>query len=242
MNRPAPDLPLSDAEIEQLDEFLLYAGIEDSMTLDMLDGYLHALAVGPSQPAPRHWMPRVWGEDCTDMQPPIADAAQARRMVGLITRLYNTIVAGLEQPDGAVIAPLWSSFEDEGVERDDAQIWACGFLTGVDLCFEEWQPLLDTAEGQAWMRPLRLLGEENLEPREQALSATAAAREQLTLEIPDAVLSMHAYWRASRGDAPEGSDEAGDDPANAPGKAPGKASAGRPARGPGRARPAPRRH
>ena len=234
MKRPASDLPLSDAEIEQLDQFLLYAGIEDSMTLDMLDGYLHALAVGPSQPAPRHWMPRVWGEDCTDMQPPIADAAQARRMVGLITRLYNTIVAGLEQPDGAVIAPLWSSFEDEGVERDDAQIWACGFLTGVDLCFENWQPLLDTAEGQAWMRPLRLLGEEELEPREQALRATAAAREKLTLEIPEAVLSMHAYWDASRRAALEGVDETGDEVGKPPAE-PGT-------RGSTRPRPAPRRH
>ncbi len=206
MNRPAPTRPLSDTEIEQLDEFLLRSEAEDSMTLDMLDGYLHALAVGPAKPPPRHWLPPIWSEDAVAMEPPARDAAEARRMVELVTRLYGSIVAGLEDEQGATISPLWSSFEDRGVEREDAQIWAAGFLAGVDLCLQEWQPLLDTEEGRAWMRPLRLLGEEDLEPREQALSATAAAREQLTRAIPDAVLSMHAYWRASRRAALEGVD------------------------------------
>ncbi len=226
--------PLSEAEIEQLDQFLLYSEAEDSMTLDMLDGYLHALAVGPARPRPTRWMPRVWSEDATDMMPPARDAAEARRMVGLVTRLYDSIVAGLEDEQGAAISPLWSSFEDRGVERDDAQIWAAGFLAGVDLCLQEWQPLLDTQEGQAWMRPLRLLGEEELEPREQALRATAAAREKLTLEIPEAVLSMHAYWDASRRAALEGVDETGDEVGKPPAE-PGT-------RGSTRPRPAPRRH
>lgn len=207
MPRPAPPSPLSDAEVDELDQFLLYAGIEESMTLDMLDGYLHALAIGPERIPPRRWMPRIWGEDHADMAPPVADAAKARRVVALVTRLYDSICARLEDPRGAVIEPLWSSFEDAGVERDDARIWACGFLEAVEMCGEAWQPLLDTREGQEWLRPLHLLGDEDPGPRERALTATPAAREQLTHEIARAVLSMHAYWAASREAADEG-DEA----------------------------------
>lgn len=209
MPSPARNRPLSDAEVDALDQFLLYADVEESMTLDMLDGYLHALAVGPERIPQRRWMPRIWGEDHTEPLPPTRDAGEARRMVALITRLYDSIAARLEDPRGAVIEPLWSSFEDAGVERDDARIWACGFLEGLELCGPAWQPLLDTAEGQEWLRPLRLLGDENPGPGERGLSATPAAREKLSHELAQAVLSMHAYWAASR----QAADEA-DDPAS----------------------------
>ena len=54
--------PLSDEELEELDRFLLYGVDNDeAMTLDRLDGYLHALAIGPQTIMPKQWMPKVWG-------------------------------------------------------------------------------------------------------------------------------------------------------------------------------------
>ncbi len=206
MHRAKPHRPLSDAEIDELDQFLLYADVEDSMTLDMLDGYLHALAVGPARPTPQQWMPRIWGENHKDTMPPTRDAGQARRMVDLVQRLFLSIVQRLDDARGATMAPLWSSFEESGVEYDDAQIWACGFLDGLELCRDAWQPLLDTQQGQAWLRPLRELGEDAPDAEAQARSATAMARQKLSHEIPDAVLSMHAYWRASRRAEAQGDD------------------------------------
>jgi uncharacterized protein len=44
--------PLSEEELEELDMFLLELEAEESMTLDMLDGYLHALAIGPETVMP----------------------------------------------------------------------------------------------------------------------------------------------------------------------------------------------
>ena len=42
-----PFEPLSDDELQELDNFLLYeVDCDESMTLDMLDGYLHAIAIG----------------------------------------------------------------------------------------------------------------------------------------------------------------------------------------------------
>ena len=53
--------PLSEEELHELDQFLLYLDAEESMTLDMLDGFLHAIAIGPETVMPSQWLPKVWG-------------------------------------------------------------------------------------------------------------------------------------------------------------------------------------
>ena len=191
--------PLTDAEIDELDHVLLYeADVEDSMTLDMLDGYLHALAIGPTTVHPRRWMPRIWGESFTAMMPPVKDIDELNRILSLITRLSNSIIANLEDPDGAMIVPLWSTFKDGDRERDDAEIWAYGFITGMKLCEADWAPLLTSEQGQAWLRPIQLLGEDDFGPEQDALTKTPADREKLSLEIPDAVLAMYQFWLPHR--------------------------------------------
>ena len=49
--------PLSDAEIEELDQFLLGAeSLEESMDISMLDGYLTAIVCGPATILPSEWL------------------------------------------------------------------------------------------------------------------------------------------------------------------------------------------
>lgn len=194
--------PLTDAEIDELDDFLLYADIPDGMTLDMLDGYLHALAVGPNPPDPARWLPRVWGEEHARMLPELDDPVRLARMVGLITRLYDDIVARLDDDEGPSMLPLWSSFEDGDVEREDAQIWAHGFLAGIELCEADWAPLLASEQGRRWLQPLERLDEQASLPDGPTLPP--AELEQLSLQIPEAVLAMHQYW-LRRASAPAGS-------------------------------------
>ncbi len=44
----SPFSPLSDDELQEFDNFLLFeVDCDESMTLDTLDGYLHAIAIGP---------------------------------------------------------------------------------------------------------------------------------------------------------------------------------------------------
>jgi hypothetical protein len=79
-------------------------------------------------------------------------------------------------------------------EFDDAEGWAWGFVQGVDLCRADWQPLLETDQGRAWYRPIGLLGEDDFGPEQDALTRTPAQRAELALQIPAAVLGMHAHW------------------------------------------------
>jgi uncharacterized protein len=49
--------PLTDEEIEELDQFLLDAeGIEESMNISMLDGFLTAIVSGPKTIMPSEWI------------------------------------------------------------------------------------------------------------------------------------------------------------------------------------------
>ena len=77
-----PFTPLSEAEFNELDQFLLYdVDTEDVMTLDMVDGFLHAIAVGPTTIQPKRWLPKIWGTK--EMMPPMDSIEQLNHMLGL---------------------------------------------------------------------------------------------------------------------------------------------------------------
>lgn len=69
---------------------------DESMTLDTLDGYLHAIAIGPETIMPRQWLPKVWGEDSA-MMPSMDNIDQLNHIMGLVMRHYNSIISGFEQ-------------------------------------------------------------------------------------------------------------------------------------------------
>ena len=188
-----PFSPLSDDELQELDYFMLYeVACDESMTLDTLDGYLHAIAIGPVTLHPRQWMPGIWGEGDSIM-PPVESIEKLNRILGLVMRLFNSIIAALEDLPREIY-PLWNEQEYRGKEYDDAEGWANGFCDGVKLCQCEWQPLLDTPQGQAWYRPLGLLGEDDFVPEQDALTKTPAMRGKLALQIPAAVVAMYEHW------------------------------------------------
>ena len=90
--------PLTEKELEELDQFLLYLDAEDSMTLDMLDGFLHAIAIGPETVMPSQWLPMVWGQqDDGNMMPPADNPDQMTHLLGLVMRHFNSIVFGFGQ-------------------------------------------------------------------------------------------------------------------------------------------------
>lgn len=185
--------PLSDEELAELDQFLLYeVDCDEGMTLDTLDGYLHAIAIGPITLTPRQWMPGIWGEG-ESMMPPVESMDKLNRILGLIMRMFNGIITGLED-DPPDIYPHWCVQEFRGREYDDAEGWAHGFSQGVRLCQAEWATLLQTSQGQAWYRPIGLLGEDDFAAEQDALTKTPAMRSELALQIPAAVVAMYQHW------------------------------------------------
>ena len=187
--------PLSDEEIDELEAFLMEDrdGAE-AMMFDTMDGYMHAVAIGPTTLKPQQWLPPIWGHTkAQGMVPAAQGIEQINRILELVMRHFNSIIAALEdeRPD---IYPHWSVMAFDVREFDDAEGWAWGFVQGVDLCRTDWQPLLETDQGRAWYRPIGLLGEDDFGPEQDALTRTPAQRAELALKIPEAVLGMYAHW------------------------------------------------
>jgi len=185
--------PLSEDEQEELDGLLLEVDADQGMTLDTLDGFLHAIAIGPETVMPSQWMPKVWGLDGGGMMPPMDSLEQVNHLMGLIMRHYNSIIGGLQQSPPE-LAPVWPIYGYGPQDAEDAEGWAQGFVEGVKLSQTAWQPLLNDPQGQQWYRPIALLGDEDVPPEWDDLTRTPAQRAALTAQIENSVLKMHAYW------------------------------------------------
>lgn len=192
-----PFAPLSGQELDELHHFLLYrVDTEEVMMMDMVDGFMHAIAIGPTTVYPKQWLPEIWGTK--EMMPPMDSIDELNHILGLVMRHFNSVIAGLED-DPPEVSPYWSevTYREDGEqprEYDDAEGWAYGFVLGMRLCWKDWQPLLRTPQGQAWFRPIALLGEDEYSADQDELTRTPAMRAALALQIPHAVLNMHAHW------------------------------------------------
>lgn len=185
--------PLTEDELEELEQFLLYElDTEEGMILEILDGFLHAIVIGPVFIHPDTWLPKVWGTEDGET-PPMPSVEVFNRVLHLIMRHYNGIVTGfaMQPPE---FLPVWATCTFEGQELDDAESWAYGFCEGVKLSRATWQALLDDPEGERWYRPIGLLGEEAYSADQDDLTATPAQRYVLASEIGRNLLHIHAFW------------------------------------------------
>ena len=169
---------------------------EEGMTLDILDGFLHAIVIGPVFIRPREWLPKVWGTEHGET-PSMPSVEVFNRALQLVMRHYNGIVSGfaMQPPE---FLPGWRTRTFEGQEFGDAEGWAYGFCEGVKLSQPAWQALLDDPEGERWYRPIGLLGEDAYSADQDDLTTTPAQRHVLATEIGKNLLHIHAFWLPMR--------------------------------------------
>jgi uncharacterized protein len=200
--QPDPDrlfVPLSDEEIEELDTFLMSdTTSEDTMMLDMVDGYLTAIVVGPTTILPSQWLPGIWGPS-EDDAPEYESMEEAQRIVELLIRQTNGIIWSL-QHDPEMFDPMFPTmtYGNDSREYIDGEGWSVGFIAGLGLSSKDWQPLFDDPEGKAALRPIALLG--GYEPTEEneKLTRWPEQREELTKQIAASVASIYRFWLPHR--------------------------------------------
>jgi uncharacterized protein len=195
-NNPSP---LSDEEMDVLTEFLLSdATSDETMMPDRLDGFLTALVTAPAMPPPSVWLPKVWGTSEKD-EPAFTSYAQLERITGLIMRHMSSLIMTLgENPDSC--EPIFDSavYPDSTREYVDGEMWAYGFMTGINLQRQDWQPVFDDPKKAAILRPIYLLGTEDLTEQEEALIETPEQREELATLIPASVAELYRLWTPVR--------------------------------------------
>lgn len=186
-------LPLSDADLDALNEILQQRGDGQGIGLDALHGLLSALAAGPETVAPEEWMPHV-----VDDGRAFASIAEAERALGLILRLNNTVLQDLERDR---YEPILGEIEqDDGSPALTARGWCEGFSLGVDLRAELWEERM-RVDG----RLLELLGpviqlsaDEGVfetDGDELIPPLTPSEYDRALAALPAAVLAVQRYWR-----------------------------------------------
>lgn len=135
--------PLNDAEQERLASYLdQHAVPNDGMSMEMLDGYFHAVVIGPDTIVPSEWLPHIWGAGNAGHDHNWASQDVLNEIFGLMTQHMNSIAAPLRSGVGEW-APLIDEYQLKGKGVSYGQEWALGFLRGVDLRAKQWQPLRD---------------------------------------------------------------------------------------------------
>ncbi|MDD2685210.1 MAG: UPF0149 family protein [Gallionella sp.] len=194
-----PTLQQQQEELDELGEFLLSdATSNETMMLDTLDGYLTAILLGPSLIKTSEWLPGVWGATAKD-EPVFETMEQAQRILSLIMRQMNHIAANLQDaPDQ--FEPIFDDVVYEGDPQEylDGEMWAYGFMRGIQLRRSEWQVFFDTPAAVEALRPIYLLGAEEVSDEDEALVATPAQRAELAGQIPASVAWIYRYWLPHR--------------------------------------------
>jgi uncharacterized protein len=186
------DQPLSEKEFDELDKFLLSErSSDDAMTMDTLHGYLTAVLIGPETIMPSEWLTKVWGEDAS-AEPTWKNKQEAERITGLIMRFMNEIAITFEVAPKE-FEPLFCEHEHEGETLIDAEAWCWGFWEGMELRSGSWDPIWES-DLAPLMRPLYLLGADEIEEKELAEVDTPAKGHKLALEIEANLPAIYKFW------------------------------------------------
>lgn len=187
------DQSLSEAEIDELDDFLADEAIQEtSMDVSTLEGFLTAIAIGPRAVLPSEWLPWVWDMYEAEAGAEFANEEQANRIMSLIMRHYNAVIRTF-MADPASFEPIFWRGDQWGAAE-----WSEGFILGFQFNDEAWSLL---AVGQpTWFTPfLRLGTDDGIEITKKEGSA-----EKWMDEIEPSLVRIHAYWNEMRGSEPLG--------------------------------------
>ena len=142
------DRPLLAREFDELGTFLVDRCMSHGgMPLSMLDGYLTAIVSCPEAVLPSTWLPAVWeaspgeGADGSEKDGGFAFASreEAQRYSGFVMRLMNEIARNLAE---GVVEPIFvAKVTDDGGETELANIWCAGYVAGMGLNRDAWNPL-----------------------------------------------------------------------------------------------------
>lgn len=189
MNSASLRRPLSDAEMDRLETFLATTR-PSGMTLEMVDGYFTALICGPDMVMPSEYLPEIWGDDFA-----FSNDEQAREIIGLLMRHWNTITAEFRS-EPHVHEPIL--FEDEnGVAHGND--WAQGFLRGTWHRPDGWRELIGSEEHGGPMVPIMMSAYENdPDPSMRPPPIPDAEREDLLLMMIVGASRIWQYFKPHR--------------------------------------------
>lgn len=194
-----PFEPLTDEELNRLDNFLLDRIDEEADTQDMdegllcvseLDGLFTAIVSGPELIPPSRWFPAIWG----DFEPEWKSMQEVEEIHSLLMRHMNGIAGMLmEQPED--FEPIFEERRVGGKTYTIVDEWCEGYMIGVDLAMVSW----DEAGGPGMivlLTPIRAFTSQT-DWLAHSLP-TEAETDTIRSAITPNIREIHTFWLARR--------------------------------------------
>lgn len=187
---------LSDEELDRLDAYLMSdATPEETMDLEMLDGFLVALAIGPDGVPEDEWLAEVFGGAIPDnLDPAIRDLIL--RYAGHVASAFAPAAREKQPEDEPLYLPLilQEETEDESWMDSLGQYWASGFRAGFLLREEDWgQAMADDDEMTDAICDIMAL-EFGHHPEDSDDVLTRRSREERVDELPWLIEGVLYSW------------------------------------------------
>lgn len=201
---PALNEPLSQIELEELDELLLTFAeqheaatgedLESILSTSELDGFLTAVVSGPELIPPSEWFPAIFSGE----PPEFETEVQVQNLFALLLRHMNSIAEILAE-DPEEFEPMFGYHD---CDHDDdcnepveiVEEWCMGYLRGVSLRAEEWEPLW--REEPEALTTIALFGTtEGWDELEKLDDETQQGFREM---LPAMVRTIYSYWQSQR--------------------------------------------
>ncbi|WP_251978802.1 YecA/YgfB family protein [Salinicola avicenniae] len=182
--------PLDDDALARLDDYLNSERLEETVP-DVIGahGYLVALAVAPTEIAPKQWIAEFF-----EGEPPFQDTAERDEILGLFEALKTNAASILERGHWLEL-PFDSELDDDGDMAAAIEDWCAGFMQGVFLDEAAWFAQ-DEAHVAALLLPfMALSGLFDDEPELAEMIAEDTQFSALAAQLPELTLDLYLHFR-----------------------------------------------
>ncbi len=185
--------PLSNEEFDLLESFITSDSTpEDCLfSIEMVDGYMTALVVGPEVIPTERWLSSIWDQENNE-RPVFSSVAEEKMIRNFLVRHFNTIAQQFEE-DPDEFFPLFEQYgyADEEEKRLAVENWALGFTVGMELAHASWKPFLEDEESAQFVMPMFLLAKIT----DDFDDLTEEDFDNMTLLVPGFITRIYDYWK-----------------------------------------------
>lgn len=194
-----PAHPITDDQIDELDAFLNSdATPDDCMDIAMLDGFFTALLIGPGTPPPGQWLPVIWGG--TEDEPMAWDSDEQREhFTLLVMAFYSDRLLSLQEGVDEFEALVYMD-ESEGRSAPVLDEWCMGFVRGIAMDPQAWDPLVQTLpDGDGGLlTPMFLYGTEEGWEELDSNPSLSDKHQEFADALGACVIGIRDYWLPHR--------------------------------------------
>jgi uncharacterized protein len=190
--------PLSEEELNMLEAFLASPDSpEECMnSLEMIDGYLTAIVIGPEVVPEHRWIKYML--DPENLRENLFNSPEDEAQITeLLNRHVNAIDAQFEnEPEGFLPIYEMFSYSEEEERQIAIEEWALGFILGMELCHEAWQPLFSDESTAMLAGPLFVLGKVT----DDYDKMSQEEKDQMIDMLDESIIGIYAFWQQQAGE------------------------------------------